>query len=164
MTFGNLTALWQDDLRRLLAYSSIANAGYMLLGLAVALAAGGPSANWDGMQGLWFFLAVYGLATIVAFASLEHLGKISPLPPGEGPGVRAAPTAVSPLPLGEGPGVRAVPAAVSPLPPGEGQGVRAGSTEGSHRAPRQLDREPSTGWPGSGAPGLPSRPCSRSAC
>ena len=134
MTFGNLTALWQDDLRRLLAYSSIANAGYMLLGLAVALAAGGPSATWDGMQGLWFFLAVYGLATIGAFASLEHLGKISPLPPGEGPGVRAAPTAVSPLPLGEGPGVRAVPAAVSPLPPGEGQGVRAGSTDSSRPA------------------------------
>ncbi len=73
MTFGNLMALWQDDLRRLLAYSSIANAGYMLLGLAVALAAGGPSATWDGMQGLWFYLAVYGLATIGAFAALEQL-------------------------------------------------------------------------------------------
>ena len=48
MTFGNLTALWQNDLRRLLAYSSIANAGYMLLGLAVALAPGVPSAAWDG--------------------------------------------------------------------------------------------------------------------
>jgi NADH-quinone oxidoreductase subunit N len=107
MTFGNVTALWQDDLRRLLAYSSIANAGYMLLGLAVALAAGGPSATWDGLQGLWFFLAVYGLATIGAFAALEHLGKISALSPGEGPGVRAIPTDISPLPAGEGAGVRA---------------------------------------------------------
>src|SRR5262249_59126969 len=34
MTLGNLLALWQDNLRRLLAYSSIANAGYMLIGLA----------------------------------------------------------------------------------------------------------------------------------
>ena len=38
MTVGNVLALWQDNLRRLLAYSSIANAGYMLIGLAVGLA------------------------------------------------------------------------------------------------------------------------------
>ena len=38
MTLGNVLALWQDNLRRLLAYSSIANAGYMLIGLAVGLA------------------------------------------------------------------------------------------------------------------------------
>jgi NADH-quinone oxidoreductase subunit N len=83
MTLGNLTALWQSDLRRLLAYSSIANAGYMLLGLAVALAAGGPSATWDGLSALWFFLAVYAFATIGAFAILEHLGTFSPVPAGE---------------------------------------------------------------------------------
>jgi NADH-quinone oxidoreductase subunit N len=35
MTLGNFTALWQDNLKRMLAYSSIAHAGYMLLGLAV---------------------------------------------------------------------------------------------------------------------------------
>ena len=40
MTVGNVLALWQDDLRRLLAYSSIAHAGYMLIGLAVGLATG----------------------------------------------------------------------------------------------------------------------------
>ena len=40
MTVGNVLALWQDNLRRLLAYSSIANAGYMLIGLAVGLANG----------------------------------------------------------------------------------------------------------------------------
>jgi NADH-quinone oxidoreductase subunit N len=35
MTLGNFTALWQDNLKRMLAYSSIAHAGYMLLGIAV---------------------------------------------------------------------------------------------------------------------------------
>jgi len=40
MTLGNLTALWQDNLKRLLAYSSIAHAGYLLLGIAVLSHAG----------------------------------------------------------------------------------------------------------------------------
>lgn len=35
MTLGNLVALWQDNLKRLLAYSSIAHAGYMLMGVVV---------------------------------------------------------------------------------------------------------------------------------
>lgn len=35
MTFGNLVAVWQDNLKRLLAYSSIAHAGYMLMGVVI---------------------------------------------------------------------------------------------------------------------------------
>jgi NADH-quinone oxidoreductase subunit N len=35
MTLGNLVAVWQDNLKRLLAYSSIAHAGYMLMGVVV---------------------------------------------------------------------------------------------------------------------------------
>src|SRR5207253_7676216 len=38
MTLGNVLALWQTNIRRLLAYSSIAHAGYMLIGISVALA------------------------------------------------------------------------------------------------------------------------------
>ena len=52
MTLGNLLALWQDNVRRLLAYSSIAHAGYMLIGLAVgfAVAGGATEANhFDGV-------------------------------------------------------------------------------------------------------------------
>ena len=37
MSFGNLLALLQDNLKRLFAYSGIAHGGYMLLGLVVAL-------------------------------------------------------------------------------------------------------------------------------
>ena len=36
MTLGNVLALLQDNLKRLLAYSSVAHAGYMLIGLAAA--------------------------------------------------------------------------------------------------------------------------------
>ena len=44
MTVANVVALWQDNLRRLMAYSSIAHAGYMLIGVTVAFAAAvGPS-------------------------------------------------------------------------------------------------------------------------
>ncbi len=81
MTLGNLTALWQDNLRRLLAYSSIAHAGYMLIALAVALA---PAAGQDGLAGqggfggvgaLLFYFCVYAAATIGTFAALDYLGR-----------------------------------------------------------------------------------------
>jgi NADH-quinone oxidoreductase subunit N len=75
MTLGNLLALWQDNLRRLMAYSSIANAGYMLLALAVGLAAGGGATAWDGIAAVAFYLATYSVATIGAFAAFEHLGR-----------------------------------------------------------------------------------------
>jgi NADH-quinone oxidoreductase subunit N len=75
MTFGNVMALWQDNLRRLLAYSSIAQAGYMLIALAVGLASGSVSTAWNGTAALGFYLATYAVATIGAFAVLEHLGR-----------------------------------------------------------------------------------------
>ena len=73
MTIGNVIALWQDNLRRLLAYSSIAHAGYMLIGLAVGLAATGTR-GWDGIAALLFYLCVYAVATIGTFAALAYLG------------------------------------------------------------------------------------------
>ena len=80
MTLGNLLALWQDNVRRLLAYSSIANAGYMLIGIAVGLApqtgAIGPGvAAWNGVGATFFYLCVYAAATLGAFAVLAHLGR-----------------------------------------------------------------------------------------
>jgi len=75
MTTGNVLALWQDDLRRLLAYSAIAHAGYMLIGLAVALATRNEPGSWNGLAALWFYLVVYAAATLGAFAVLEHLGR-----------------------------------------------------------------------------------------
>jgi NADH-quinone oxidoreductase subunit N len=74
MTLGNVMALWQDNLRRLLAYSSIAHTGYMLIGLAVGLAARHATGSFNGVAALGFYLVAYAAATIGAFALLEHLG------------------------------------------------------------------------------------------
>jgi NADH-quinone oxidoreductase subunit N len=57
---GNIGALGQDSLKRLLGYSGIAQAGYMLGGLVVASEA--------GINALVFYLAVYSLMNLAAFA------------------------------------------------------------------------------------------------
>ncbi len=67
MTVGNVTALLQNNLKRMLAYSSIAHAGYVL----VALVAGGP----DGASAALFYLAVYALMNLGAFGLLALLGR-----------------------------------------------------------------------------------------
>ena len=77
MTLGNLVALWQDNVRRLLAYSSIAHGGYMLIGLAVACVGGERihvAAGFDGIAALLFYAAAYALATTGCFAVLVYLG------------------------------------------------------------------------------------------
>ncbi|HXZ18952.1 MAG TPA: NADH-quinone oxidoreductase subunit N [Candidatus Acidoferrales bacterium] len=60
MTIGNFGAITQDNLKRLLAYSSIAHVGYMLLGLV----SGTPT----GFQGIAFYLLVYVFMNTGAFA------------------------------------------------------------------------------------------------
>ncbi len=67
MTVGNVTALLQTNLKRMLAYSSIAHAGYVL----VAVAAGGP----DGASAALFYLAVYSFMNLGAFGVLTILGR-----------------------------------------------------------------------------------------
>jgi len=59
MTLGNLAAVRQENVKRLLAYSSIAHAGYLLMG-AVLLS---PS----GVKAITFYLVVYGLMNLGAF-------------------------------------------------------------------------------------------------
>lgn len=70
MFIGNLAALWQDNLKRLLAYSSIAHAGYAAL--AFVIMAQVPEA---GLSSLMWYLASYSAMTIGAFAVLQLLGK-----------------------------------------------------------------------------------------
>ncbi len=60
MTLGNVGALRQTDLKRLLAYSSVAHAGYLLVGLA--------SADEGGLAGVLFYLLAYGFMNVGAFA------------------------------------------------------------------------------------------------
>jgi len=88
MTVGNVMALVQRNLRRLLACSSIAHAGYLLVGIAAAAAAEATRAaphapaNADtawtmglgGLSASLFYLATYALATTGVFAALTYLG------------------------------------------------------------------------------------------
>jgi NADH-quinone oxidoreductase subunit N len=74
MTLGNVLALLQDNLKRLLAYSSVAHAGYMLIGLAVAPHVHGQTgSSVDGAEALLIYLVAYGAMTIGAFAVLHYL-------------------------------------------------------------------------------------------
>ncbi|MBI3019499.1 MAG: NADH-quinone oxidoreductase subunit N, partial [Deltaproteobacteria bacterium] len=59
MTLGNLCALWQKNAKRMLAYSSIAHAGYMLMGFIVL--------SKEGLVSILFYLVVYFLMNFGAF-------------------------------------------------------------------------------------------------
>jgi NADH-quinone oxidoreductase subunit N len=59
MTLGNFAALWQDNLKRMLAYSTIAHAGYMLLGLAVM--------SEEGIMAIMVYFIAYALMNLGAF-------------------------------------------------------------------------------------------------
>jgi NADH-quinone oxidoreductase subunit N len=76
MTIGNVCALWQTNIRRLMAYSSIAHAGYMLIGVAVAFAFHeGSSSASGGVSATLFYLLVYVCASLGTFATLIVLGS-----------------------------------------------------------------------------------------
>ncbi|HET9436085.1 MAG TPA: NADH-quinone oxidoreductase subunit N [Candidatus Limnocylindrales bacterium] len=70
MTLGNLVALTQTNVKRMLAYSSIAHTGYMLVGLA-AFAAG----RIEGLEGLLYYGAAYAVMNLGAFAVIAALQK-----------------------------------------------------------------------------------------
>jgi NADH-quinone oxidoreductase subunit N len=77
MTIGNICALWQRNVRRLMAYSSIAHGGYLLIGLAAAAAANSsPDESLrGGTTAMLFYVLVYALATMGTFAALAYLGS-----------------------------------------------------------------------------------------
>jgi len=68
MTLGNIIAIPQTNIKRMLGYSSIAQAGYLMVGLATM----GFSAAADilGRSGLLFFLASYALTNLGAFTAI----------------------------------------------------------------------------------------------
>jgi NADH-quinone oxidoreductase subunit N len=71
MTIGNLTALRQTNMKRLLAYSSIAQAGYMLMGVAAVRLAPmsvGAQATFTGINGVLIYLFAYLFTNAGAFA------------------------------------------------------------------------------------------------
>jgi len=77
MTLGNVLALLQDNVRRMLAYSSIAHGGYMLIGVVVACslpdAHGGAATTIGGIEALFVYLIAYGFMTLGVFAVILYL-------------------------------------------------------------------------------------------
>lgn len=67
MTVGNVTALLQRNVKRMLAYSSIAHAGYLLVGMVAGGEAGGAA--------VLFYLLTYALMTLGAFAVVVAVGR-----------------------------------------------------------------------------------------
>ncbi len=63
MLYGSIVAIAQTDLKRMLAYSSIAHAGYMIIGLAAG--------NQNGVTGIVFYLAAYTFMNLGAFGVIS---------------------------------------------------------------------------------------------
>jgi NADH-quinone oxidoreductase subunit N len=72
MVVGSIVAITQTDVKRMLAYSSIAHAGYLLVAVA-SMATLGPRA--DATEGLLFYLASYAATVIGAFAVVAILER-----------------------------------------------------------------------------------------
>ncbi len=76
MTYGNVTAVLQRNVKRLLAYSSIAHAGYLLMGVAAMVTLSGQESPINlGVQSLLFYMATYYFATIGAFGCAMALAN-----------------------------------------------------------------------------------------
>ena len=75
MAIGNLAAIAQSNLKRMLAYSTIAHMGFMLLGLLSGVVGG----NWlnaaDAYSAAMFYTVVYVLMSLGAFGMLLHLSR-----------------------------------------------------------------------------------------
>src|SRR3990172_3189972 len=69
MTLGNLCALNQKNLKRMLAYSGIAHAGYMLMGLAVL--------TNDGLSAILFYVVVYLIMNLGAFLVVSMVANVT---------------------------------------------------------------------------------------
>lgn len=67
MTLGNLAALWQTDVRRMIGWSSVSQSGYALVAVTVV------GRSELALPALLFFVLAYGVANLAAFAVVTHL-------------------------------------------------------------------------------------------
>ena len=70
MTLGNIGALVQTNVKRLLAYSSIAHAGYLLVAFAMT-----PENSLNGISAAMFYTAAYAAMNVGAFAVVSHFAN-----------------------------------------------------------------------------------------
>jgi NADH-quinone oxidoreductase subunit N len=71
MTLGNIGALVQNNVKRLLAYSSIAHAGYLLVAFAMTT----PENSATGISAAMFYTAAYAAMNVGAFAVVSHFAN-----------------------------------------------------------------------------------------
>lgn len=77
MTVGNVLAVLQNSVKRILAYSSIAHSGYMLVGIIAGPGPAGADFTRNGLAAVLFYLLCYGVMTLGAFAVLACLERRS---------------------------------------------------------------------------------------
>ena len=70
MVYGNLAALAQSSVKRMLAYSSVAHAGYILVGVAAASQLGSSA-----VSAVLYYMAAYTVSNVLAFGSLILMGS-----------------------------------------------------------------------------------------
>jgi NADH-quinone oxidoreductase subunit N len=75
VALGNLVAIVQTNVKRMLAYSSIAHAGYALIGVVVAGWGTEAAVSAQGISSLMLYLAIYSFMTLGAFAMVAILRK-----------------------------------------------------------------------------------------
>lgn len=75
MSVGNVVALVQTNVKRMLAYSSIAHAGYALVGFVAAGAATEPGRRDDAVAAVGFYLLVYAVMNLGAFAVVTLMAR-----------------------------------------------------------------------------------------
>ena len=75
MTIGNLAALGQDNIKRMLAYSSIAHTGYIMVGLVVFATAPSEAVAEAGVQSVLFYGVAYAFMNLGAFAVVAGLQR-----------------------------------------------------------------------------------------
>lgn len=76
MFYGNIMALRQTNLKRLFAYSTIAHAGYILIGIA-SLQTNSDNSSFSGINSTVFYLIAYGITNLTAFLSMISLSKFA---------------------------------------------------------------------------------------
>jgi NADH-quinone oxidoreductase subunit N len=75
MAIGNLTALMQTNIKRMLAYSSISHMGFVLLALASGSADGNPIVNGSAYGSALFYMVSYVLTTLASFGVVMLMSR-----------------------------------------------------------------------------------------
>ncbi|PYS72035.1 MAG: NADH-quinone oxidoreductase subunit N [Acidobacteria bacterium] len=75
MTLGNVVAIAQNNVKRMLAYSSIAHAGYALVGMVAAGATGDPAQRNTAITAVMFYLLTYAVMNVGAFTVVQLIAR-----------------------------------------------------------------------------------------